>query len=292
MLTRRQFGLGALALGALGFTRSSTYDYTSRDTFDLFDRVFHGSGAVGQPGDTNEHGGLAWGQSYVLLGFMRMYQAYKDTHYLDRLVENADQVLANRDSVRGVTDHRGRSLPAWRAMHPYTVGMAVLRGGDGTPLLEVRSALSYADDAVATVTAGGSADRFTLEVRNNKTAKVATFTDLSLDPASADYAPRRILAAYPTPTMVTARDPRDAPAGGAIPALGPTPLASQPVIFTVHTGMITYPIAMFARTVLADPSLWRRYKGKAVEYLAAARAAAAVHDDEWRQTGDGRGYFV
>ncbi|MGW4793642.1 hypothetical protein ACWEPC_14700 [Nonomuraea sp. NPDC004297] len=285
--------MGALALGALGFTTTSaTHDYTSRETFDLFDRVFHSSGGAGQPGDTNEHGGLAWGQSYVLLGFMRMYEAYRDTHYLDRLVENADQVLANRDSARGVTDHSGRSLPAWRAMHPYTVGKTLLRDAGGTPLLEVRSALSYADEAVATVTAGSSADRFSLEVRNNRTARVATFPDLSLDPASADYAVKRILAAYPTPTMVTARDPRDTPAGGVIPALGPVPLVSEPVIFSVHTGMITYPIAAFARIVLTDPSLWRRYKSKALEYVSAVKAAAAVHDAEWRQTDDGRGYFV
>ncbi|GAA3472599.1 hypothetical protein [Nonomuraea roseola] len=298
-LSRRQFTLGALAMGALGSFAgtahaSAGYDYTSRETFDLFDKLFHESGNGGQPTDTNEHGGLAWGQSYVLLGFIRMYEAYKDTHYLDRLIANIDLVLANRDSVRGVKDHRGLSLPAWRAMAPYTAGIVTLKSADGTPLLEVRTALTYADNAVATVRAGSSEGRFTLEVKNHRTNLVATFPDLSLDPAAADYAVRRIFDAYPTPTLVTAKELRPSPEAGAMPVLGVTPFTSQPVVFTVHTGMITYPMASFAKIVFRSPKLLvvPKYRQKAVEYLKAARDAAAVHDDEWRQTEDGHGYFV
>lgn len=300
-LSRRQFTTGALAMGILapltGTARAAAaagYDYTARETFDLFDRTFHQSGAAGQPSDTNEAGGLAWGQSYILAGFIRMYEAYRDTHYLDRLITNIDLVLAGRDSVRGVSDYRGRSLPAWRAGAPYTVGTVTLKGTDGTPLLEVRTSLTYADDAVATVTAGGSEGRFTLEVRNNRTNLVATFPDLSLDPAAADYAVRRILDAFPTPTRVTAKDLRPSPSGDAAPAPGATPFVSQPVVFTVHTGMISYPMASFAKIVLRDPRLAAvaKYRRKAIEYLKAARDAAAVHDDEWRQTDDGYGYFV
>ncbi|MEV4159364.1 hypothetical protein [Nonomuraea dietziae] len=298
-LSRRQFTLGALAMGALGSFAgtahaSAGYDYTSRETFDLFDKLFHESGNGGQPTDTNEHGGLAWGQSYVLLGFIRMYEAYNDTHYLDRLIANIDLVLANRDSVRGVKDHRGLSLPAWRAMAPYTAGIVTLKSADRTPLLEVRTALTYADNAVATVRAGSSEGRFTLEVKNHRTNLVATFPDLSLDPAAADYAVRRIFDAYPTPTLVTAKELRPSPEAGAMPVLGATPFTSQPVVFTVHTGMITYPMASFAKIVFRSPKLLAvpKYRHKAVEYLKAARDAAAVHDDEWRQTEDGHGYFV
>lgn len=298
MLTRRQFGLGALAVGALGAVQTGTarasagYDYTSRETFDLFERNFHDSGATGQPTDTNEHGGLAWGQSYVLAGFVRMYEAYRDTHYLDRLVTNIDLVLGNRDSERGVADYRGESLPAWRAMHPYTVGSAALKDASGRPVLEVRSSTSYADLITATVLAGSAGDRFTLEVKSSRNGAVATFPDLSMDPDSPDYAVRKILDAYPTPNQVTARDLD--PSGTSLPAQGATPLVSQPVIFAVHTGMITYPIASFARIVLRTPKLRadHRYRAKAVEYLAAAKAAAAVHDREWRQTDDGGGHLA
>lgn len=271
MITRRQFGLGALALGlSTGFR--SGYDYTSRATFDQFEQAFHASGAVGQPTHTNEAGALGWGQSYVMAAFVRMYEAYQDTHYLDRLVANADQVLAGRDSVRGVTDYRGLSLPAWRNSS-YTAGGVTLLDANGKPSLEVRSALTNVNDAVATVTAGE--DTFTLEVRNPVKNRVSTFPDLTMETVAA-----RILSSYPQPNMVTVRVLGDAP-----PVPGATKLAAAPVHFSVHTGMITYPLASFVRIVYNEPRLWRRYKRKADEYLAACRAAADVHEREWVDSG-------
>lgn len=266
------------------------YDYTARETFDLFDRVFHESGVAGQPDQPNDHGGLAWGQSYVLMGFMRMYDAYRDTYYLDRLVHNVDLMLDNRDSARGVTDYAGLSLPAWRATHPYTVGTARLTDDNGREVLEVRSARAYADETTVTVRSGSGADRFTLEVASPRYG-VDTFHDVIMDPASPDYVVRRVYDAYPGPATTTVRDVRSDPQADAL-RLGTTALSSQPVIFAVHTGVITYPIATFVRTVYTSPPLRRnpRYKAKADEYLAAVEEAVAVHDDEWREE-HGRGYF-
>ncbi|MFI7615392.1 hypothetical protein ACIBP6_29595 [Nonomuraea terrae] len=293
MLTRRQFGLGALAAGALALAPATRaladgYDYTSRETFDHFDRTWYAGTGGEQAAGTNEHGGLAWGQSYALAGFVRMYETYKDTHYLDRVIETVDQMLANRDSERGVTDYKGRSLPAWRAMHPYTLGKVTLNDADGRPALEVRSAVSYADLTTVTVRSGTSEGRFTLEVRG-RTGTTSTFADLTMDPASPDFAPDRILAAYPSSMLVTAKA-----LGAGVPAAGSTPLVSQPVVFTVHTGMITWGMASFARVVFGTPTLRSvpKYRAKAEEYLQAVRDAAAAHDDEWRQTDDGYGYFV
>ncbi|REF35116.1 hypothetical protein [Thermasporomyces composti] len=271
---------------------AATYDYTARETFDPFDRVFHSSGAAGQPDQPNDHGGLAWGQSYVLMGFMRMYDAYRDTYYLDRLIHNVDLVLANRDSVRGVTDYTGRSLPAWRAMHPYTVGTVRLTDGRGREVLEVRSARAYADETTVTVRSGSGDGRVTLEVVSPRYG-VDTFPDVTMDPASSDYVVRRVYDAYPGPAMTTVRDLRADPADRTDPPrLGTFALSSQPVVFSVHTGMITYPIATFVRVVATTPTLRRnsRYKAKAEEYLAAVEAAVAVHDSEWRED-DGAGYF-
>lgn len=289
--------LGVSLTTGLGFPTvaahaAPAYDYTSRETFDTFDRIFHEGEVGGQPDAPNEAGGLAWGQSYVLLGFLRMYEAYRDTYYLDRLITNVDLMLAQRDSAREVTDYRGRSLPAWRAMHPYTVGTVDLADAAGHPVLQVRSARAYADTATATVKAGTTANSFTLEVRNAQYGYVDTFADLVMDPASPDYAVSRVYDAYPTLTMTTARDLRGAGDGASSPVHGTFSCASQPVVFAVHTGMITYPIAAYVRTVYADPKLrtHRHYKAKADEYLAAVEAAVAVHDDEWRES-EGLGYF-
>lgn len=261
-------------------------DYTARQTFDDWDRLFQ-QGGPGQPDQPNDNtnadgrsGMLAWSQSYVLLGLVRMYETYRDTYYLDRLVENIDQVLSVRDSVRGVTDYRGLSLPAWRADHPYTTGYTTLADSNGHPLLEVRQALPYAEDTTVSVLAGSSPDRFTLRLVNVFVNRTVTHTDLSLDPASPDYAVDRLYAASPGPLQLTALDVREAGAG--VPVLGDFPMKTKPVIFAVHTGMITYPIASFVRIVQRSPELGRRYWAKATEYLAACRAAVAVHDWEYR----------
>lgn len=283
MVTRRAFLIGTGATAAAGLLPSTAAgaatDYSTRETFDRFDREFHSSGAVGQPTDNNDHGALAWGQAYVLIGFIRMYEKYGDTHYLDRLVENVDAVLDNRDSVRGVTDYRGLSLPAWRATHPYTVGVVDLLDSDGNPALQVRHARAYADAAVATVTSGATDGSFTLTVTNTNYDTTDTFADLDLDPASPSYAPRRIYAAYPGQNRVTA-----VATGSASPAAGEYALSSLPTTFAVHTGQITYPIASFCRMVRSDGQLRRRYDVS--RYVDAVRDAVAVHDREWERDGD------
>jgi hypothetical protein len=291
---------GALAAGVAGVAaaglgpfakraNSEPLDFTSRDVFDSYDRQFHDGGFTGQPDHTNEAGALAWGQSYVLIGFVRMYEAYRDTYYLDRLIHNADLVLAGRDSERGVTDYRGQSLPAWRAANPYTVATVELADADGRPVVEIRCARSGAEGATVTVT-HEDAGRFALTV-THPTGGSATYEHLNLDAQSADFAPSRVYGAYSMTTMITARE-----LGGtgtsARPAAGTYRLVAEPVIFSVHTGMITYPLASFARIVLGTASLRAnpRYRSKALEYLQAVRDAIAVHDHEWVQ-GRGIGYY-
>lgn len=256
-------GAVAGAVASTGLAAIPAYadeiDYTARKTFDDWDRLFQqgGPGQPDQPNDNSNRDGrsgmLAWSQSYVLLGLVRMYEKYRDTHYLDRLIDNVDQVLSVRDSERGVKDYRGLSLPAWRADHPYTTGYATLADGNGQPLLDLREALSYAEDTTITVTAGTRSDTFSVQLVNTFNNRTVAHTDLSLDPASPDYAVSRIYAAAPGPLQLTAVDRRAVPRAGAVPRLGTYPMHCEPVIFAVHTGMITYPIASFARIVLTSP---------------------------------------
>ncbi|GAA1596864.1 MULTISPECIES: hypothetical protein [Kribbella] len=285
-------GMAGTVTGAVGQVLpayADGVDYTARKTFDDWDRLFQkgGPGQPDQPNDNSNRDGrsgmLAWSQSYVLLGLVRMYETYRDTYYLDRLIDNVDQVLGVRDSARGVTDYRGLSLPAWRADHPYTTGYATLADGNGQPLLDLREALSYAEDTTVTVSAGTRADTFTVRLENTSVNRSVTHTDLSLDPASPDYAVTRIYAAAPGPLQLTAFDRGARP--GAVPAFGSYPMHCMPVIFAVHTGMITYPIAAFVRIVASSPVLRRRYWRKASEYLTACREAVAVHDWEYRDGG-------
>jgi len=68
----------------------------------------------------NKDGVLAWDESYVMRAYLEMYEATKNTKYLDKFIVHADSVLKQRDSERGVKDYRGLSLPAWSAGNRYT----------------------------------------------------------------------------------------------------------------------------------------------------------------------------
>ncbi|WP_166352998.1 hypothetical protein [Phytoactinopolyspora limicola] len=278
-------GLGPVAAGRAAAARAATFDYTSRQTFDEFDAAYLQSGFG--PDNNNEAGGLAWQQSYVLDSYVKMYLAHGDTYYLDKLIDHVDTVLTHRDSERGVADYRGLSLPAWRTMHPYTLGVCALKDQNGTTTLEIRSGRNNTDDAHVTVT-HGDGDTFSLVVRHETFDFTDTFDNLTMDPASPDYAVRRIYDAYPGSILCTAFDQNV----GTRPAAGTTSMFAQPFIFGVHTGMITYPMASFARIVNTTPSLAASpyYQGKADEYLDAAMNAVAVHDHEWRETSNG-GYY-
>ncbi|NED94997.1 hypothetical protein G1H11_06690 [Phytoactinopolyspora alkaliphila] len=298
-VTRRRFlqqagflTAGGLSAGALGVSvagpagASQTLDLTTPAAFDAFDAAYQSGGQ--SPDNNNEAGALAWQQSYALRSFIMMYLAHGDTDYLDRFIGNVDIMLTHRDSERGVTDYRGLSLPAWRTMNPYTLGISELLDGNGQPTLEIRSGRNYADTAHVTVT-HGAGDTFSLVVRNERFDYTDTFTGLTMDPSSPDYAVQRIYDDYPGTILCTAHDQNV----GTRPAEGNYPMFAQPVILGVHTGMITYPIASFVRIVKTDPQLIndQYYQDKADEYLADVEAAVAVHDDEWRETSDGRGYY-
>jgi len=281
-------------------------DYSARTTFDALDRAWNdGRGNAGQTNDAPVYARLAWGESFILQAYLVMYETYHDPVYVATFVDQADRVLASRDSVRGVTDYLGRSLPAWRARDPYTVGTATLRDASGRPVLEVRSALAAADGARAVVTPAGG-DRFTLTVtndspRNRRPGPDGTvpppptdrYEDLSMSRESPDYAVTRVNGAFAASRVrVTVADVGDG--SGAPPAPGATQLASRPYVFAVHTGMITYPLARFVRLVRETPALREdpRLADRAETYLHAVEEAVAVHDPEWRENAAGDGTYV
>jgi hypothetical protein len=281
-------------------------DFANRAVFDALDRSWNrGRGNSDQTNDAPVYARLAWGESFFLQAYLLMYEATCDRGYLRKVVDHADRVLASRDEVRGVVDSRGRSLPAWRAGDPYTVGEAVLRDARGRPALVLRSALAAADSARATVAPAGPG-RFTLTVTNRSErnrprgpdgalapAPIDTYAGLTMASGDADHAVARVNAAFSgSAVRVTAAAPT--PRTGAPPATGVTAFTSLPYVFAVHTGQIAYPLARFARLVLEAPDLRRDafFRSRAEAYLRAVERAVAVHDPEWRVDALGRGAYV
>lgn len=282
-------------------------DYTDPATFDKFHRTFQSrADRIGQSTDLNEwSGALAWGQSYIQVGLMRMYDATHDRRYLYEMVGHVDNVLASRDSVRGVQDYRGLSLPAWRAQWPYTMGGVRLSDLGGSPILEVRSVRTPIERLVTLkpleveplidviVEEGASAGLFRLTVTHRNFNVTETFDNLSMDPDSPDYVVTRVHDRWPSFNSVTVKDLRPTGQDTSSPVPGRFDMHSLPGIFGVHTGQIVHPIAWFARTVQESARLRRDsvLAAKSDEFTEAAVAAVAVHDDEWRENDRGLGWY-
>jgi hypothetical protein len=270
-------------------------DYAQPATFDALNLSWK-DGA----GNSRSSGGpLVWGGSYFLQAYLLMYEATGDRRYLDTFVEQADRILANRDSERGRRDFRGRSLPAWGVGDPYTVGAVTLADAAGLPVLELSSALPDAGKARVAVGAGTAPGTFRLTAwnpsRSHPKRPTDVLDDLTMDPASPDYAPARIAAAFPgSKLQLTARDVRTPGSAAGPPAEGERRLTALRYVFPVHTGQLTYPLARFVRIVRASPALRDDpgYAATAQRYLDAAIAAVAVHDEDWRETPEGLGYYV
>lgn len=282
---------------------SATIRYSAREAFDRADERFHENGgllgATNDSDGSSSSGSLAWGESYVLQAYLLMYRAHGDESYLDEFVEHADAVLENRDSVRGVTDYRGRSRPAWRSDAPYTVGSVALSDPDGNATLEVRTTAANPDRATATVTDGTTPETFGLVVTNPVGSLETAYDELSMDPARSDYAVARInREGYenegPNGCRVTVADLRDSPGAAGIPATGTFECECPHYVYAVHTGMISFPLASFGRLLASGESSHTdtRYVERARRYHRAAERAVRVHESQWRETDDGRGYYV
>ena len=274
-------GFGGLLSSPAGANEST--DFTTRAAFDALDLGFNDGN--GHKDDLNDdRGALGWGESYVLQAYLLMYQAHRDTYYLDKAIDHIDHVLANRDSERGFTDWRGLSLPGWRTGDPYAAGEIHVTDAQGRPTLRLRSARAYAAAIQVTVTEGTNPGTFAVSLYHPTYNVSDHFDNLTMDPESPDYAVRRINDAFdPATVQTTAKDLRPHPDAAGNPAPVSTLMTAPKFHSPVLTGQIAYPIAKFGRIVRSDGRLLSdpRYRAKADEYLAAAEAAVAIHDPEY-----------
>jgi hypothetical protein len=305
-LLRQSMFLMACAAGADVFADASAAtkeSYISRATFDAVDQsINNGNGNAAM---TNEAGALGWGEAYILTGYVLMYEATRDTYYLDKIVKQFDQVLQSRDSVRGIKDWRGLSLPAWQSSAHYTCNQIDLKDASGKPTLQIRSARNKpANGNKVTVAKGSRPNTFKIIVARKEGAKepvVDEYDNLTMDPASAMYAVKRINELFAEVnatksfrTMTTAKDLRSSPGDAGDPALGgPWPLKSGAYIYAVQNGMLVQPISQFVRIVYDDAKLHAKYKAKADEYLTAVDQVVNLFDHEWQEnTKRGEGWYV
>ncbi len=268
------------------------------DTPEAYDALMERQGTACLRGA--DDGTYAWGESYVMTSFVVMYRNTGDRKYLDRLIEHADGVLANRDRVLGRKDYLGRSLPAWSAGGHYSIGEIRLKDASGTPTLYLRSSLTGSNDRTeVTVSAEKREGTFDLHIVNDTYNREERFVGLTMNPASPAYAVPRIMAsklAAPFSHMrLFAEDLGSrAPPSKRNPVPVTTRLQPSNFVWPVHQGMILEALTDFARVVMERPELRREphYAAKAREYIAAAEATFAALEEQWRENDAGEGWYA
>jgi hypothetical protein len=293
-ITRRTLLLGSAATGVLGWSGASTLPafadalvYDSPEAFDAAQAAYLATNAT-----NNEVGLYAWGESYFLLGLLRMYEAYGDLRYLQTFEQRAAHVMATTDQARGVTDYLGRSAKVWRAAGNYTAGHGVLPDGGGNAAIQLRWSGARSAESTAEI-ANVSGSTFDLILRNPGTTAVVTVHGVSLDPSAASYVVTAVNNAYTAALRWTAVDLRTSPGPAAPPSTATITFQPQFYVFAVHTGMIAFPLARYVRMVFKSPRLKRGARlRKAVELLGGVREAVAFHDSEYAARPDGSGDYV
>ena len=250
-------------------------------TFDALDA----SGRGWYLGETNDRASrLAWGESYVMVAYLTMYEATGQRRYLDKFVKHATAVVAKTDRNRHVTDYRGRSTGAWRCGNTHTVAKVTFVDRRGRPVLEAFSRWFNVNNySRIRVLAGGSRYTFSL-VGRNPWVQPEGYYGLSMNARRGNYAGRRI---NPRSEFLTVRR-----VGYGVRHPKAVPRATrfrQPVPMYYHflcqTGMTAYPLAHFYNIVKSDATLTASYEETATRFLAVAKLAVAAHDDEWVNSG-------
>jgi hypothetical protein len=93
---------------------------TFENAFIKFDRQLNNGN--GYSFDNNLMGNLAWGESYVMMAYLKMYRATKNTVFLKKVITHSIRVMSERDDRQGRFDYRNKSEAVWSAANPsYTL---------------------------------------------------------------------------------------------------------------------------------------------------------------------------
>ncbi|HEY3556284.1 MAG TPA: hypothetical protein VGL05_02405 [Kribbella sp.] len=292
--SRRTFIAGAAAGGVAAWAglpaltaSADPLVYDSPEAFEVAQ-----AGYLASDPQDNETGLYAWGESYFLLSLLRMYEAYQDERYLRTFEDRARHVLATTDHARHVKDYAGRAGKVWRTAGNYTAGHGVIPDGTGQAAVQVRWAGIRSAESTAEIS-NVADSTFDLVLRNPATTTVVTLPGVTLDPASPAYVVTAVNNAYNAGLRWTAVDLRETPAAAPAPVAATITFQSQFYVFAVHTGMVAFPLARYARMVLQSPKLRRGPRQQfAQQLLDAATEAVAFHDAEWVSRPDGTGDYV
>ncbi len=111
----RSMRFSLIALITLGTALILTPCAEAQNLRSLFERMDANlNNGQGYSSSLNTKGTLAWGEGYLLMAYVDMYRSTGDRSWLDKLVDQFDTVLSNRDDVLHIKDYyRNKPIAGW-----------------------------------------------------------------------------------------------------------------------------------------------------------------------------------
>ena len=215
-----------------------------------------------------DSGALGWGESTILDGYVKLYEATGDTAWLDRIVAHFDRMIANRK------DHYADGYDTW-VTTTYAVGLV------RTGRFHCQSTARIAPEEARVWTSRGGE-----KVRNGEWV-------LEIDRGSKyrllEYGTRKQVAkgSFRSGVAITSLPPFELTIEGkALPGdrFWIQSTGAEPQEYIVHQGMFLHPISRFVAHALKDRGLKRRYGKVAKTYLDLIGTIADKHDRDWLDT--------
>ena len=241
------------------------------ETFAAYDKATAEGRGRSESADS---GHLGWGEASFLDAYIKLYLATGDTAWLDKVVDHAERIVANR------SDYSGDGRLTW-VTDTYSVAWLEAQPlhNRGTGALDLRESRVWTKR-------GGDPVRdaeLVLEVLPGRRFR--------LRPAESN-APLRE-GRYRTGTVIDALQPFAVAFTGRHQAGDAYLLrtyAPRPLEYVVHQGQFLYPIARFAELAVTRRDL-RRYRPQAREYVELIHELARNAESDWLDMGRGAGAY-
>lgn len=211
-----------------------------------YDAAYRGGKGDSASADSSE---LGWGEAARLLMYIRAYRVSGDAYWLDKIIDHVDRMVKN------LSDPDEDGYLGWRTIE-YSDALGWPSADDGNK-------------------GAGRIEPELVRARKNTDVTGHTYYIQFTEKSKFDVVDlngARILAkdvAYTSGAEIAQIPGIKVTISGNVAAGDKFKVRTEPVLpleWTVHDGMITYPIALFVETVRSDDALAATYGEKADEY--------------------------
>ncbi len=227
--------------------------------------------------ESADSGRLAWGEAAILHNYVMMYEATKDTYWLDKIVEHVDRFLPLMD------DFNGDGYLGWHTTH-YSTALYRAEGlhNRATAVITPEFHREYDIEKAHRCTG----HQYVVEFLDAEQYRVWDLDTWGVILSGEPYESGARIKGLPSDVF----EIEGAPQPGDKFRIQST--APEEIEYVVHDGMITYPIAMLVEIVQADPDLRAPYAEKAQHYLQTMRRNIFDRWERyWLDTAEGAGAY-